>query len=95
MQSTISPPFGAGDPTQRVQWLDQQGIERVVLYPTIGIIWESAVSDARLADAYARAYNRWIADFCRGSNGRLIPIAHISLSDADLAAAELVVPATV
>jgi len=82
-------PFGAGDPTQRVQWLDQQGIERVVLYPTIGIIWESAVSDARLADAYARAYNRWIADFCRGSNGRLIAIAHISLSDADLAAAEL------
>jgi predicted TIM-barrel fold metal-dependent hydrolase len=47
------------------------------------------VSDARLADAYARAYNRWIADFCRDSNGRLIAIAHISLSDADLAAAEL------
>ncbi|MEO8697486.1 MAG: amidohydrolase family protein [Acidimicrobiales bacterium] len=82
-------PFGAGDAGERVQWLDQQGIERVVLYPTIGIIWESTVSDARLADAYARAYNRWIADFCRDSGGRLIPIAHISLSDADLAATEL------
>jgi hypothetical protein len=26
---------------QRLQWLDQHGIERVVLYPTLGIIWES------------------------------------------------------
>ena len=27
------------------------------------------------------AYNRWIADFCRDSGGRLIPIAHLSLGD--------------
>ena len=41
-------PFGAGDAAQRVQWLDQQGIERVALYPTIGIIWESTIPTTRL-----------------------------------------------
>ena len=39
--------------------------------------------------AYQRAYNRWIADFCRDSGGRLVPIAHLSLLDVDSAVAEL------
>ncbi len=46
-----------------------------MLYQTIGLVWPCVVEDVVLADAYARAYNRWIADFCRGSGGRLIPIA--------------------
>jgi predicted TIM-barrel fold metal-dependent hydrolase len=86
---TETMPFGAGDPVQRVQWLDRHGIERVVLYPTLGIIWEIAVQDPVLTDAYTRAYNRWIADFCRDSQGRLVAVAHVSLADPDLAANEL------
>lgn len=82
-------PFGAGDAVERVQWLDRNGIDKVVLYPTLGIVWEVAVNDALLNAAYARAYNRWIADFCRDSGGRLVPIAHLSLLDASTAAAEL------
>ena len=39
--------------------------------------------------AYLRAYNRWIADFCRDSGGRLVPIAHLTLLDPEGAAAEL------
>jgi hypothetical protein len=35
------------------------------------------------------AYNRWIADFCRDSDGRLVPIAHVSLLDPTGAADEL------
>ena len=45
--------------------------------------------DAELSAAYCTAYNRWIADFCRDSGGRLIPIAHLSLGDPDAAAREL------
>ena len=81
-------PFGACNATDRVAWLDKEGLSHVVLYPTIGILWPSVVDDALLADAYARAYNRWIADFCRESD-RLVPIAHLSLGDAELAATEL------
>ena len=82
-------PFGACDPGDRIEWLDKEQLDAVVLYPTIGIIWESAVDDAELSDAYARAYNRWIADFCRDSGGRLVPVAHLSLSDPERAAREL------
>jgi predicted TIM-barrel fold metal-dependent hydrolase len=47
------------------------------------------VEDPELTVAYQRAYNRWIADFCRDSGGRLVPIAHLSLLDPAAAAAEL------
>ena len=60
-----SMPLGACDPTDRLTLLDQQGLDAAVLYTTLGIIWEIATRDVELADAMARAYNRWIADFCR------------------------------
>ncbi len=82
-------PFGACDPVDRVAYCDKEGLDGVVLYPTIGIVWPSVVEDAELADAYARAYNRWIADFCRDSAGRLVAVAQISLNDPELAAIEL------
>ena len=35
------------------------------------------------------AYNRWVIDFCSGSNGRLVPIAHCFLGDPKVAAEDL------
>jgi predicted TIM-barrel fold metal-dependent hydrolase len=84
----VMPP-GACDPKARVAWLDDNGLDAAVLYPTLGIIWEAAVPDAVLATALARAYNRWLADFCRDSRGRLVGVAHLCLADVDLAVAEL------
>ena len=40
--------------------------------------------------AYARAYNRWLADFCRTDPKRLYPIAHISLLDPEGAVQETI-----
>ncbi|MCB0994975.1 MAG: amidohydrolase [Acidimicrobiales bacterium] len=82
-------PLGACDMAERLQLLDQQGLAAAVLYTTLGIVWESATDDVELSDALARAYNRWIAELCRGSGGRLIAVAHLSLLDPHLAAAEL------
>ncbi len=82
-------PFGASDPAERVELLEREKLARAVLYPTLGLLWDSVVEDPQLADAFARAYNRWIADFCRGSGGRLVPIAHLSLCDVELACREL------
>lgn len=81
--------FGAMDPKERVQRLDQEGLSKAVIYPTIGIMWEPECPDLDLAYAYCRAYNRWIADFCRDSGGRLVPIAHISLANPARAVEEL------
>jgi predicted TIM-barrel fold metal-dependent hydrolase len=82
-------PFGSADPRERVTRLDREGLDAALLYPTIGLQWECAVPDPELDMAYHRAYNRWLADFCRDSNGRLVPIAHLSLWDVELAVAEL------
>ena len=84
-----SAPFGSMDAKERVQLLDTDGIDHAILYPTIGLLWEAEVEDPEITNAYCRAYNRWIADFCRDSGGRLIPIAHLSLSDTPAAVAEL------
>ena len=82
-------PFGAGDAKQRVELLDQENLEKSVLYPTIGLLWECEVEDPEITLAYQRAYNRWIADFCRDTGGRLVPIAHLSLLDPEGSADEL------
>lgn len=82
-------PFGASNPTARVQLLDQENLELALLYPTLGLLWEWEVTDAELSLAYCRAYNRWIADFCRNSGGRLVPIAQLTLLDPSGSALEL------
>jgi predicted TIM-barrel fold metal-dependent hydrolase len=79
---------GGYDPAERLKVLDEEGIDIVLLYPTLGIHWEGHVTEAKLADAYARAYNRYIVDFCSFDRERLVPVAHINLLDVDLAIAE-------
>lgn len=82
-------PFGSMNAKERVARLDQEGLSKALLYPTISILWEAEVQDPELSAAYCRAYNRWIVDFCSESGGRLLPIAHISLGDPAEAAREL------
>src|SRR5215470_13650722 len=82
-------PFGAGDARERLDLLDRENLVQAVLYPTIGLLWECELEDPELSLAYQRAYNRWIADFCRGSGGRLVPIAHLTLLDPEGSAMEL------
>ncbi len=82
-------PYGGGDPNERVELAGRENLEKVLLYPTLGLLWECETGDPELTLAYQRAYNRWIADFCRDSGGVLVPIAHLSLLDAEGSAAEL------
>jgi predicted TIM-barrel fold metal-dependent hydrolase len=81
-------PFGSMDPAERIQVLDAEHIDIAILYTTVGLLWEAEVEDPALAQAYTRAYNRWICEFC-ADEPRLVPTAHISLSDPVAAAAEL------
>ena len=84
-----SPP-GGYDPRARLAVMDGEGIDRVLLYPTIGICWEGHVTEPALATAYTRAYNRWLVEFCQVDRRRLYPVAHISLLDADGAVEEAI-----
>jgi predicted TIM-barrel fold metal-dependent hydrolase len=82
-------PFGAADPAERVALLDREHLEAVVLYPTLALLWERDVPDPGLALPLMRAYNRWLADFCRDRDGRLVAIAHLTLTDVEGSVAEL------
>lgn len=82
-------PFGAGDPAERLTLLERENLDKTLLYPTIHLLWECEVTEPGISLAYCRAYNRWIADFCRDSGGRLVPIAHLTLLDPEGSAAEL------
>lgn len=82
-------PFGAMDPKERAQRINAEGLVAAFLYPTMSLLWETETTDVELAQAYTRAYNRYIVDFCSESGGRLIPVAHLSLGDPAAAAKEL------
>jgi predicted TIM-barrel fold metal-dependent hydrolase len=82
-------PPAAMDPAARLALLERDGLSHAVLYPTLGLQWEAEVTDPAYALAHCRAYNRWIEEFCAGSSGRLVPVAHLSLGDVAGATAEL------
>jgi predicted TIM-barrel fold metal-dependent hydrolase len=70
--------------------LDRQGIERAALYPSFSLhvpYTEHLAPD--LADALARAYNRWIAEFTAEGDGRLLGVAVAPLHDPALAEQEI------
>lgn len=74
---------------EAIEAMDTEGIDVAVLFRT----WASqAINIDRLeppfAAAMARAWNRWIVDFCRENPQRLKPSALIPLQDIDLALAE-------
>ena len=77
------------DMHKRVAFLDAEGIDAQVLYPTLGLLWEGTVDDAVFADALCRAYNTWAFETCAAYPDRLFPAAHISLRDPALAVREL------
>jgi predicted TIM-barrel fold metal-dependent hydrolase len=82
-------PAAATEPCARLALLERDGITKALLYPSLGLQWEAEVDDPAYALAHCRAYNRWIEEFCAGSGGRLVPVAHLTLGDAHEAAREL------
>ena len=77
------------DMDKRVHFLDEEGFDSQVIYPTLGLFWEGEVEDPYLADALSRAYNTWAFELCSGHQNRLYPAAHISLRDPQLAVREM------
>ena len=82
-------PSGAMDPKERLERIDAEGLKSAFLYPTLSLLYEVETSSPEMAQAYTRAYNRYIVDFCKNSGGRLFPVAHLSLGDPQAAAKEL------
>src|SRR5258708_4479744 len=82
-------PLGACDAKDRVKRLDLEGLDAAIIYPSLAITWETDTDDPDYSQAMCRAYNRWVTDWAAEGNGRLFPVAHLSLGDPAAAAAEL------
>jgi hypothetical protein len=82
-------PLGACDAKDRITRLDKEGLDAAIIYPSLDLTWETDTDDVEYTQAMCRAYNRWMTDWSADSGGRLIPVAHLSLTDPAAAAAEL------
>ncbi|MEE9248743.1 MAG: amidohydrolase family protein [Dehalococcoidia bacterium] len=72
-------PAGARDMEARLGWMDEQGIDIALLYPSLCLGWQNECDDPDLAAAYCRVYNDWLTGLCRPYSDRIVPIAHVSL----------------
>jgi len=81
------------DPVERVRVLDEEGIDITVLYPTMALLFGPldpipAIQDPQFVLACQRAYNDWIAEYCRSAPHRLSAVATVPIQDIELAVGE-------
>src|SRR2546423_3771285 len=79
---------GGFDPHKRIPDLDLEGIDLVMLFPTIGLRL-CGLQDPKLAAALCRAYNNWLVDYCKPHPDRLVGVAAIPFQDPQLAIQEM------
>ena len=77
------------DMDRRVAFLDKEGFDKQVIYPSLGLVWEGGIANPRLVSEHCRAYNSWAFELTSGHRDRLYPAAHISLRDVDFAVEEI------
>jgi predicted TIM-barrel fold metal-dependent hydrolase len=69
--------------------MDAERIDAAFLYPTLGLFLAGRVDDPVLAAALCRAYNRWLADYCKPYPDRLFGVAMLPLQSVDAAVEEM------
>jgi predicted TIM-barrel fold metal-dependent hydrolase len=79
---------GGFDPHKRIPDMDLDGIDAAFLYPSMGL-FAGAVHDPALAGALCRAYNRWLADYCKPYPDRLFGVAMLPMQSVAHAIEEM------
>jgi predicted TIM-barrel fold metal-dependent hydrolase len=79
---------GGFDPHKRIPDMDAEGIDAAFLYPSLGLFFGS-IKDADFAAAACRAYNRWLADYCKPYPERLFGAAMLPMQSVQLAIEEM------
>src|SRR3954447_4230616 len=80
---------GASDSHARLTDMDAMGVDQTLMYPTWFAEGFFQVRDPDVAYALARAYNDWVADFCKAAPTRLFAAAILPLQNMDFAIEEL------
>jgi predicted TIM-barrel fold metal-dependent hydrolase len=78
------------DPAARRDRLTELGLDEAILFPNYGLMWERKLSGSLPAlHTNMRAWNRWCETVVGEGDGRLHPVAHLTLRDPDWVDAEL------
>lgn len=73
--------LGMTDPDERLKAMDLQGVDMHVIFPSLFLALAPESPAVELA--LSRAYNRFLADRCRGGNGRLRWVMQPALKNMD------------
>jgi predicted TIM-barrel fold metal-dependent hydrolase len=84
-----APAAGASNAEARLPDMDAMGIDQALLYPTWFAEGFHLIDDPDVAYALARAYNDWIAEFCKAAPKRLFAASMVPLQNIDYAIEEL------
>ena len=76
-------------PEEHIKDLDIDGVDVSIIYPTVGLQLYCTVTNSELLSATFRAYNDWLADFCKPFPDRLKGIAMINVDDIQDGLSEL------
>jgi predicted TIM-barrel fold metal-dependent hydrolase len=76
------------DPKARLEVMDAEGIDAVLLFPTLSAVPIAAIPDEGFGVALARGYNNWLAEFCQTAPHRLFGVAQVPLLHVDAAIEE-------
>jgi predicted TIM-barrel fold metal-dependent hydrolase len=79
---------GGFDPHARIPDMDLDGIDAAFLFPSVGL-FSGAIQEPKLAAAVCRAYNRWLADYCKPYPDRLFSVAMLPMQSIELAIEEM------
>ncbi len=79
---------GGFDPHARIVDMDAEDIDAAFLYPSVGLTIAN-VKDPEQAAANARAYNRWLADYCKPYPDRLFGAAMIPAQSVECGIREM------
>jgi len=75
------------DAVSQLAAMDDEGLDMAVLFRTFPLHCDDSL-EADYANDLCRAWNNWMADFCKADAKRLRPSALITLHDVDLAVDE-------
>ena len=79
---------GGWDPYEHVKDMEIDGVDRSLLYPTVGLQLYSTRDGELLTDIF-RGYNDWLAEYCNAVPDRFKGIAMLNIDDVDIGVAEL------
>jgi predicted TIM-barrel fold metal-dependent hydrolase len=78
------------DPPARAERLAAMGLDEAIVFPNFGLTWERTLdADLGALTANMSAWNRWCGSVVADGEGKVHPVAHVTMRDPDWLVAEL------